>query len=258
MAIFVSYESETYKFISASQLSNNNQILAIDYLVYSLKSYNLWNKMKAVYPFVGGTAFTHKWNLINPIDSDNAFRLTFGSGVTHSNNGVLPDATYNSITNTNINPQTDLIFNNTHLSYYNRTTSSLNYYSEIGNINTYDVNYMLNLSVRWYNAAASTQYSSVYPIGTSSVDGLGLTISSKIDSNTLKLYIRGLQQGLSIGGGLGLPNDLQLFSSFYGAVKRVTDKECAFASIGDGLTDTDALNLYNIVQQYQTLLNRQV
>jgi hypothetical protein len=34
--------------------------------------------------------------------------------------------------------------------------------------------------------------------------------------------------------------------------------ECAFASIGDGLTDTDAANLYTRVQAYQTALSRQL
>lgn len=37
-----------------------------------------------------------------------------------------------------------------------------------------------------------------------------------------------------------------------------TKLECAFASIGDGLTDTEAANLYTAVQAYQTTLNRQI
>jgi hypothetical protein len=35
-------------------------------------------------------------------------------------------------------------------------------------------------------------------------------------------------------------------------------RQCAFATIGDGLTDTDAANLYTRVQTYQTALSRQV
>jgi hypothetical protein len=41
-------------------------------------------------------------------------------------------------------------------------------------------------------------------------------------------------------------------SAFY------TTKECAFASIGDGLTDTEASNFYTAVQAFQTTLSRQV
>jgi hypothetical protein len=34
--------------------------------------------------------------------------------------------------------------------------------------------------------------------------------------------------------------------------------ECAFATIGDGLTDTEAANFYTAVQRFQTTLGRQV
>jgi hypothetical protein len=34
--------------------------------------------------------------------------------------------------------------------------------------------------------------------------------------------------------------------------------ECAFASIGDGLTDTESSNFYTAVQAFQTTLSRQV
>ena len=35
-------------------------------------------------------------------------------------------------------------------------------------------------------------------------------------------------------------------------------KQCAFASIGDGLTDTEAANFYTAVNAFQTTLSRQV
>ena len=37
-----------------------------------------------------------------------------------------------------------------------------------------------------------------------------------------------------------------------------TDKECAFASVGAGLTDAEAANFYTLVQAYQTTLGRAV
>ena len=37
-----------------------------------------------------------------------------------------------------------------------------------------------------------------------------------------------------------------------------TNRECAFASVGNGLTDTEAANLYTAVQAFQTTLGRQV
>jgi hypothetical protein len=41
-------------------------------------------------------------------------------------------------------------------------------------------------------------------------------------------------------------------STFYG------NKQIAFASIGDGLTDTEAANFYTAVQAFQTALSRNV
>jgi hypothetical protein len=37
-----------------------------------------------------------------------------------------------------------------------------------------------------------------------------------------------------------------------------SSRECAFASIGDGLTDTEALALQTIIQQFQVNWNRAV
>jgi hypothetical protein len=59
--------------------------------------------------------------------------------------------------------------------------------------------------------------------------------------------VTGINFPISIGG-LNLGGSVSQFSNF----------ECAFASLGDGLTDTDAGNLYTAVQAYQTTLARQV
>jgi len=75
-------------FITATGISGTNAT-ATNQLVLDLKSANIWNKMKAVYPLVGGTATSHKFNLLNPSDTNGAFRLVFAGGVTHSSTGVL-------------------------------------------------------------------------------------------------------------------------------------------------------------------------
>ena len=56
---------------------------------------------------------------------------------------------------------------------------------------------------------------------------------------TTKLFIGAVNSGLNVG-------------NYYAS------KQYAFASIGDGLTDTEASNLYTRVQAFQTTLNRQV
>jgi hypothetical protein len=43
-----------------------------------------------------------------------------------------------------------------------------------------------------------------------------------------------------------------------GSANGYDNKELAFASIGDGLTDTEASNFYTAVQTFQTTLSRNV
>ena len=43
-----------------------------------------------------------------------------------------------------------------------------------------------------------------------------------------------------------------------GTLIEPSTKQCAFASIGDGLTDAQVNNLYNSVQTFQTSLSRNV
>ena len=43
-----------------------------------------------------------------------------------------------------------------------------------------------------------------------------------------------------------------------GAATYPSTKQCAFSSIGDGLTDAEALAFYNAIQTFNTTLGRQV
>ena len=80
-------DADAQAFITASGISGT-EATAINTLVTDLKSANIWAKMKAVYPIVGGTATSHKFNLLNPVDSNAANRLVFAGGVTHSNSPI--------------------------------------------------------------------------------------------------------------------------------------------------------------------------
>ena len=116
-------DSDAQAFITATGITDTTQKNAINQLVLDLKSYSIWTKMSAIYPFVGGTATTHKWNLKDPRDLDVAFRLTFSGGWTHSATGALPNGT-NGYADTFLTPSTSLLQNSSHISYYSRTQSN--------------------------------------------------------------------------------------------------------------------------------------
>jgi hypothetical protein len=84
-------DADAQAFVTAADIQDQVQANAINTLVISLKADGLWTKMKAIYPIVGGTASSHKYNLKDPRDLDAAFRLSFASGWTHaSSTGMLP------------------------------------------------------------------------------------------------------------------------------------------------------------------------
>lgn len=86
-------DTDAQAFLAAAVITDPTITSAIDTLVVDLKGYGIWTKMKAIYPFVGGTATTHKYNLKDPRDLDAAFRLVFNGGITHDANGITGNGT---------------------------------------------------------------------------------------------------------------------------------------------------------------------
>jgi hypothetical protein len=256
-------DPDAQAFITAAAITDPTQQLAIDNLVKGLKSDNIWTKMKAIYPFVGGTATTHKFNLKDPRDLDAAFRLVFNGGWTHSSNGATPNGT-NGYADTFLVPSSVLTNNNTHLSFYSRTSAIVNGQRDISvfvNGNNPCMSLGTNTGVQ-----LSDSYSfATNRISASIVNALGFVNSSRTSSTSHKLYKSGSQIGTTdvFANVTALPNQ----AIYLGAanitpeptlVTGYSTKQSAFASIGDGLTDTEAANLYTRVQAFQTALSRNV
>ena len=84
-----SLDIDAYNFLNAANITTPIIVSAINTLVVNLKKQGLWTKLQAIYPFVGGTAFTHAYNLINP----SQYNLTFGGTITHNSNGIAGNGT---------------------------------------------------------------------------------------------------------------------------------------------------------------------
>jgi len=56
------FDPDAQAFITAASITDPTQQSAINQLVVDLKGYNIWTKFKAIYPIVGGSASSHKWN----------------------------------------------------------------------------------------------------------------------------------------------------------------------------------------------------
>ena len=250
-------DADAQTFLNAAVIEDVTQANAVNTLVTDLKSYGIWSKMKAIYPFVGGTASTHKWNLKDPRDLDAAFRLQFFGGWTHSANGALPNGT-NAYADTKLVTSTNLSVNSTHLSFYTPTQSTSGAH-DIGNNLT--GNFALSA---YYSGIGKLFVSYSYPtesVLNTNTNSKGFIIGSRTANNSAKMYFNNsLINTLTTTRTSNLP----AISLFLGATNVnsspsfYSNKEFSFASIGDGLTDTEAANLYTAVQAFQTTLSRQV
>jgi len=250
-----SYDPDAQAFFTASGLTGATNLTAINQLVLDLKSYGIWTKMKAIYPFVGGTAALHKWNLKDPQDTNAAFRLTFSGGWTHSSTGALPNGT-NAYANTFLSPSTQLSLTSTHLSYYSRT-----------NVNLTQVEIGSQSGTAYTMIEARTANTSYFLVNTNSIGGASDTNSAAfyIANRTASNVNNGFRNNVKIANFAFNADGLPLNNIYIGALNNLSGnaqyystKECAFASLGTGLTDTEAANFYTAVNAYQVALSRNV
>ena len=248
-------------FLGATNIQDATITSAVDTLVQGLKTDGIWSKLKAVYPFVGGTATTHKFNLANALDEDNSFRLAFSGGITHDANGMLPNGV-NAFANTFLNSSTNLVKGSAHLSVYSRTNSNLGSPYDMGNSSnlagTADPTYLITRYSS--NVAIIGIADQSFATSIASTDSRGFFSGGTNGSSTQKIFKNGsiIKTGTTGVGSLA-NNALYISASNNaGTASLFSNKQIAFSTIGDGLSDTEASNLYTRVQAFQTTLNRQV
>jgi hypothetical protein len=251
-------DPDAQAFITAAGITNSTEISAISTLVNDLKSYSLWSKMNAIYPMVGGTSTSCKYNLKDPRDLDAAFRLSFSGGWTFSSNGAEPNGT-NANANTYFNPATHLSDTSTSMSYYSRTNSA-DEGAEIGCQPNDGKRWLLLLKYHVPPYVLESQLNDTgngnlgYAMNTTST--AAYFVASRTSSTSHKVYrSNGILATNTASMTTPNPSANCTFGSFEGLY---TNRECAFSHIGSGLNDTEASNLYVSVQTFNTTLGRNV
>ena len=244
------YDADAAAFFTAASITDTTQKSAVNTLVLSLKSANIWTKMKALYPVVGGVASSHAVNLKQP----GTFNLTFQTGWTHSSTGMTPNgATY---ADTGLAP-TLMAQDSIHGSSYlrNNTTSDGPAFSS-EQATTYNNSFYL-----WPKQVTSNNYSVRINDSTSQQlqngDIRGLNLISRTASNSKKYRINTTEVFYVTTASTGRNTDSIYIGKSRNNANFYTN-EYSFLSFGDGLTDTDMINFYNAVQTMQTTLGRQV
>jgi hypothetical protein len=245
------FDPDAQAYFTATGLTGATNLNAVNQLVLDLKAASIWTKMKAIYPLVGGTAALHKWNLKDPRDLNAAYRLVFFGGMTHSSNGILFGGV-NGYGNTFLN---DSVINlSGHISFYSRTLT-VGVAIEMGVWGN-------TLPIFQNRVAANVFFGNNSLSYTTTADARGFWLGTKRNNSDRECYRNGVSEASSTASdnntSFGLPYYIGARNNLSTSIDFPTSKECAFASIGDGLTDTEAANLYTAVQAFNTTLARQV
>lgn len=221
------------------------------------------DRIYACYPFVGGQAGSHKYNMLRPTDTDADFRLTFSGGWTHNSSGAKPNGT-NGYADTHLEPFAVLTANDWHLSFSSFTNSAVLNEFAMGQgtaLAEYSSSLIARRSTDVTGFDSGTSSSNVR-VSTTTTNGAQFFCGSIRASNDREYYINGASAATStasntnafVTGGynifIGAYNQHGLGATFY------SDKGCKFATIGDGLTDTEVSDMHTAQSTFNTALSR--
>jgi len=255
------YDSNAQAFFDAAGITNSTQKSAVNQLVLDLKSNSLWSKMYVIYPFVGGTSTTTKYNLVDPT----TYTITWNGGITFSTTGVQSNGT-SGYGNTGWNPKTfnslTAITASLSLSVYSTSISS-NDGEEYGVANGQPAIQML--ARRSSGNALFDNYNSTNGRVQGSVaTSAGLFTSSRTAQNELKGYRNATQVGSTLTTNQNTAdittslnyNLYVLAQNNAGTTASYSTRNLAFMHIGAGLTSSEVSTFYTIIQTFQTTLGR--
>jgi hypothetical protein len=252
---FTSYTTRTAAFATATGITDTTILNALNTFDAGLISNGLDTKLKALYPFVGGTSTTHKYNFMDARDLNAAFRLTFNGGWVHSSNGIQGN-TINTFANTYFIPSVQLTLTSGHYSIYSRT----NILQESIDLGVLSSNGSVHQILSRYQGNQVYSYASTNTGSTTANDNsLGHYITNRNSSTNTTGYKNGTKT-VNAAQTAGLPTEVVFIGARNQGGSGVipTSRQYAFASMGNGLTDTEASTLYTLTQALQTTLGRNV
>ena len=246
-------DPDAQAFLMAAGIVDATITSAINNLVVGLKGASLWTKMKAIYPFVGGTATTHKFNLKDPRDLDVAFRLTFFGGITHSANGVQGNGT-NGYANTHLS-NTAFTLNSFFGGGYSRTNySGLD--TIFGAISGANNGVQVTPS---FEGNFATRCQSIGPGSTANADTTGFLAINRTNGTNYGNIIRTTTANQAVASNTPENFAISLFAlNSNGTNVLYARQQMASYYFGDGLTSGEIASLRGLDLTFQTALSRNI
>jgi hypothetical protein len=226
---------------------------AVNTLVLDLKGYSIWTPMKAIYPMVGASAAACAQNL-----KSSSFTGTFSGGWTYASTGAKPNGT-SGYMDSALNMSTQLSQNNVHISVYLRTnitsaTVSIGATGAGANNGVYIYPKLVGNSA-YFSAFNSSNGNSAGSV----ISSLGLFVASRLNSTTEQFFQNTSKTSNTYNSSVPASRNIIIAAlNNNGTISEYDSRENAFASIGEGLTDTEESNLYTAVNSFQVSLSRNV
>jgi len=233
--------------------------LAVNTWFVEMKTANLYTKTKAAYLMVGGTAAAHKFNAINPVDTNAAFRLSFVGGWGHSSTGAKPNG-INTYADTFFIPSVNAAANSLAMGYYSGTNSAGSYI-EMGVSGVGGNSGLGQLFVAPnFSGASFLAVNTTGNAGITATTPTGMFIASRNDGITMRFH----KNASLIATNSGLPvtaSDKKIYvggRNSNGVGFTPTNRECRAAFIADGLSEAEANTMCQIYMNLQTALGRNI
>lgn len=255
----IAYDSDAQAYIDRVETALGSGLTtpvkeAIDDFVVGLKTNSLWTKIIDAGMFIGGTASTHAETLKGVND------ITWNGTLTHASTGSVSNGT-DGYGNTNINANTALTLNNSHVAFYSRTNNN----TGVGDIGASSAT---TSRVQIFPRSA-TNYISDHNSNSAGVritaansESTGFYISTRISATDHRAIKNGSQLGTtSTTTNNGTFPNLTITImgvNNSGTVSTFSTREMCYWSVGEGLTTSEASTYSTLVNTLQTSLSRNI
>jgi len=272
------YDSDALAFMTATLIPNDSTVYYsgtiyertgaeiwsyVNWIVTSMKASGEWTAHKAIYLFIGGTSFTHSFNLKNPAQ----FQLTFFGGWVHNELGAQPNGVNGYATTGFNNANNFTSKDNCAIAFYSQTDDSVNRYemgTALGGTDGLTLAIQGGADTLRFCGNSTTQVTT----GTFSGTTKGLFVASTDTTTTQEGRARFNGNNINLAGAktaITNPNREIYIGNFNqsGAPNSAfwSTKQCSFAAMRDGFDPSIPSEFENytaLVHYFHSLFSRAV
>ncbi|KOP39226.1 hypothetical protein DBB36_02125 [Flavobacterium sp. WLB] len=252
---------ESTAYLNASGLSSPSDIESTKYIINQLISNSLWNEIHALYLFKGSSVTQHKWNAKNPVDSNEAFRLTFGGTGTYSSLGFQLNGS-NAYANTYFNLLTLANKNNLGLTVVSGTSNIPSSIDAVEIGVSSNSNNLTRLALR--NSKNLPVYTNISITGNvcsnTFTDAKGIFTGSKTSTNKTTAFRNGNLIGTNVTANASSTiynGNIYIGCENNGNVPKLySNQRLQMAIIHKGLSDSQVIKLHEIIDISESISGR--